>query len=78
MTDTLARTFADFAAGVVAADVPADVRKAGRLHILDTIGVCIAGASPAEESGRAIRTRESAGSFLPIATHRGATAALCI
>jgi 2-methylcitrate dehydratase PrpD len=55
MKHALARIFAEFAAGVSAADIPAEVRKAGHLHLVDTIGVCIAGAAPNEESGQAAR-----------------------
>jgi len=55
MKSSLARVFADFAAGVSAADIPSDVRHAGHLHLVDTIGVCIAGAAPSEESGQAAR-----------------------
>jgi 2-methylcitrate dehydratase PrpD len=55
MTQTLARTFADFAARTSYADIPPNVRRAAELHILDTVGVCIAGAAPTEESGQAVR-----------------------
>ncbi|TCK19695.1 2-methylcitrate dehydratase PrpD [Ancylobacter aquaticus] len=55
MKSALARVFADFAAGLTAADVPPEVRQAGHLHLVDTIGVCIAGAAPSEESGQAAR-----------------------
>ena len=53
MGKLLARTIADFSADLSYDDIPEAVRDAALLHIVDTIGVCIAGASPAEESGRA-------------------------
>lgn len=55
MPKTLARTYAEFAAGLAAKDIPAEVRRAAYLHVIDTIGVCIAGAAPDEESGQAAR-----------------------
>lgn len=55
MTKPLARIFAEFAAGLSPTDVPAEVRRAAWLHVVDTIGVCIAGAAPNEESGQAAR-----------------------
>jgi 2-methylcitrate dehydratase PrpD len=54
MPKALARTYADFAAGLAAA-IPAEVRRAAYLHVVDTIGVSIAGAAPNEESGQAAR-----------------------
>ncbi|MGF7171863.1 2-methylcitrate dehydratase PrpD [Sphingobium xanthum] len=50
---TLAETFADFAANYPGAKMPADVREAAHWHIVDSIGVSIAGANPQEESGKA-------------------------
>lgn len=55
MPKTLARIYAEFAADVAAQDIPAEVRRAAYLHVVDTIGVCIAGAAPNEESGQAAR-----------------------
>jgi 2-methylcitrate dehydratase PrpD len=56
MTDqTLATVLARFAAETTHAKIPAEVRKAALWHVLDSIGVCIAGASPQEESGQAAR-----------------------
>ena len=55
MDQTLALVLARFAAETTHADVPDDVRKAALWHVVDTIGVCIAGASPLEESGQAVR-----------------------
>src|SRR5690606_19978691 len=53
MAKLLASTIAEFAAKLRYDAIPQNVRDAAMLHIVDTIGVCIAGASPAEESGRA-------------------------
>ena len=55
MEQTLAATFAGFAAGLTADRIPDEVRRAALMHVVDTIGVCIAGASPKEESGQAAR-----------------------
>lgn len=52
---TLARTFAEFASDLTAADIPAEVRRSALWHIVDSIGVCIAAASPNEPSGRGPR-----------------------
>lgn len=52
MSQTLAAIFADFAAGLTYDEVPPAVRDAAMLHLVDTIGVCLAGASPREESGQ--------------------------
>lgn len=51
---TLSSTLADFAAGLAHADVPDTVRRAAQWHLVDSIGVCIAGASPEETSGQAL------------------------
>jgi 2-methylcitrate dehydratase PrpD len=50
---TLAQTFGDYAANFAAADMPAEVREAARWHMIDSIGVSIAGANPKEDSGKA-------------------------
>ncbi|MEW6124424.1 MAG: MmgE/PrpD family protein [Pseudomonadota bacterium] len=50
---TLATDIAAFAAGLRADEVPAKVREAALWHIVDSIGVCIAGANPREDSGMA-------------------------
>jgi len=63
-TTTLAETFADFAATFPAAKMPANVREAAHWHIVDSIGVSIAGANPQEESGKAA-TRLIAGWSAP-------------
>jgi 2-methylcitrate dehydratase PrpD len=52
MSETLAKTLAEFAAGLTYDALPAAVRDAAMLHVVDTIGVCLAGASPREESGQ--------------------------
>jgi 2-methylcitrate dehydratase PrpD len=49
---TLASRFAAFAAGLTHDQIPAGVREAAHWHIVDSIGVCIAGANPREESGQ--------------------------
>lgn len=53
MAQTLSETYADFAAGFAGSAIPAEVREAARWHIIDSIGVSIAGANPKEESGKA-------------------------
>jgi len=55
MSNLLAPTVAEFAAGLSYGAIPLDVRDAAMLHVVDSIGVCIAGASPAEGSGQAAR-----------------------
>jgi len=55
MEHTLSSDLARFAAETTHADIPDDVRRAALWHIVDTIGVCVAGASPLEESGQAAR-----------------------
>ena len=55
MDMTLAKAFAEFSSGLSHANVPREVRDAARWHIVDTIGVCIAGADPLEDSGKSIR-----------------------
>ena len=55
MEQTLAAVLADFAASTTPEKIPGAVRKAALWHVLDTIGVCIAGANPREESGQAAR-----------------------
>lgn len=51
MAKHLASTIAEFAAQLRYDAIPSHVRDAAMLHIVDTVGVCIAGANPAEESG---------------------------
>lgn len=53
MSEFLARTIGDFAANLRYGDIPANVREAALLHIVDSIGVSLAGASPGEDSGKA-------------------------
>lgn len=55
MQRTLAFALADFAASTTPDRIPAHVRRAALWHVLDSIGVCIAGADPREESGQAAR-----------------------
>jgi len=55
MSTTLAHSIAEFATGLAGDAIPADVRDAAAWHVVDAIGVTIAGASPGEESGQAAR-----------------------
>jgi 2-methylcitrate dehydratase PrpD len=55
MSRLLAPTIAEFASSLAYEAIPENVRDAAMLHVVDTIGVCIAGASPGEESGAAAR-----------------------
>ncbi|MFO1107672.1 MAG: MmgE/PrpD family protein [Bradyrhizobium sp.] len=55
MEQTLAAALAGFAAKTTHDGIPGNVRRAALWHVLDTIGVCIAGANPREESGQAAR-----------------------
>ena len=55
MSKLLAPAIAEFSAGLSYDVIPEKVRDAAMLHVVDTIGVCIAGASPSEESGVAAR-----------------------
>ncbi|GFZ92492.1 MULTISPECIES: MmgE/PrpD family protein [Sphingobium] len=50
---TLSQTFGEFAAHFPSAGMPPEVREAARWHMIDSIGVSIAGANPKEESGAA-------------------------
>lgn len=52
MQQTLASAFGRFATSLSHQAVPGPVRLAALWHIVDTLGVCIAGANPHEESGR--------------------------
>lgn len=63
MSKLLAHTIGDFASGLRYDDIPADVRDAALLHIVDSIGVSIAGVNPHEDSGKAAASlaREWAG-----------------
>jgi 2-methylcitrate dehydratase PrpD len=49
----LAEALAEFAASFPGGDMPEAVREAARWHVIDSIGVSIAGANPNEESGQA-------------------------
>ena len=52
---TLAESFAKFTSWLNFGSVPQSVREAARWHIVDAIGVSIAGAGPHEDSGKAAR-----------------------
>jgi len=49
----LAEAFANYAVTLKREDMPAEVREAALWHMVDSIGVCVAGANPKEESGAA-------------------------
>ncbi|MTD53309.1 MmgE/PrpD family protein [Amycolatopsis pithecellobii] len=51
---TLASALAEFSAGLRAGAIPEAVRRAAQWHVVDSIGVAIAGADPAETSGVAL------------------------
>lgn len=53
MAPTFAESLAEFAARRSGPAIPGDVREAARWHVVDSIGVAIAGANPQEESGKA-------------------------
>lgn len=53
MTDSLSQKLSRFAAGLQRDDIPPAVRDAALWHIVDSVGVSLAGASPGEESGAA-------------------------
>lgn len=49
----LAEAFSNYAVGLTRDAIPPAVRDAALWHIVDSIGVCIAGANPREQSGAA-------------------------
>lgn len=53
MSTLLAPAVAEFAAGLSHGAIPQEVREAALWHVVDSIGVCIAGANPDEDSGKA-------------------------
>lgn len=53
MTNPVSREAANFAASLRYEDIPTHVQDSAMLHIVDSIGVSIAGATPAEDSGKA-------------------------
>src|SRR5690606_29684542 len=53
--ETLARRHAEFAANLRTSDIPPEVRKGALLHLVDSLGVSIAGAAEGEESGAVAR-----------------------
>jgi len=55
MSETLATAFGEYAIGLADEDIPEAVRTAALWHIVDTIGVCLAGANPHEDSGAVAR-----------------------
>lgn len=55
MTGTIATTLSDFCSHLEYADIPEEVRRAARFHLVDTLGVCIAGSGPGEPGGQALR-----------------------
>ncbi|MFI5614868.1 MmgE/PrpD family protein [Amycolatopsis sp. NPDC051903] len=54
MSPSLSSALAEFSAGLHYEDLPAPVRRAAQWHLVDTIGVAIAGADPAETTGAAL------------------------
>lgn len=52
---TLASNLAAFAAGLAHERIPAEVREAALWHVVDSIGVSLAGANPREESGQVVQ-----------------------
>ncbi len=55
MSKTLARTYAEFAAGLTYDDIPEPVRRAAMWHIVDALGVTVAATAPGEDTGEALR-----------------------
>jgi 2-methylcitrate dehydratase PrpD len=56
VTGTIATMLGDFCSHLEHADIPEEVRRAARWHLVDTLGVCIAGLAPGEADGQALRT----------------------
>ena len=56
MTASTATTLGEFCCHLEHADIPEDVRRAARWHLVDTLGVCIAGSDPSLPGGQALRT----------------------
>lgn len=56
LAGTIATTLGDFCSELEYADIPEEVRRAARWHIVDTLGVCVAGSDPGEPGGQALRT----------------------
>ncbi|MFD2415897.1 MmgE/PrpD family protein [Amycolatopsis pigmentata] len=54
MSKNLSSALAGFSAGLRAGDVPPEVRRSAQWHLVDSIGVAIAGADPQEPSGHAL------------------------
>ena len=53
MQQSLASALGTFASGLSNQAIPAAVREAALWHIVDTLGVCVAGVNPNEDSGKA-------------------------
>jgi 2-methylcitrate dehydratase PrpD len=51
---TLAARLAGFVADLAADDIPPDVRSSAQWHVMDSVGVALAGAHPEEGSGQAV------------------------
>jgi 2-methylcitrate dehydratase PrpD len=55
MTNTLATAYSDFCSALRSPDIPEEVRRSARWHVVDSVGVAIAAADPDEETGAALR-----------------------
>ena len=55
MSETLASRLSAFASDLTYARVPQFTRDAAIWHIVDSLGVCVAGAAPGEESAEVVR-----------------------
>lgn len=55
MSQTLAQVIAGFTSDLTYGAIPEEVRDAAMMHIVDSIGVSLAGTGPAEDSGKAAR-----------------------
>ncbi|MFZ1060989.1 MAG: MmgE/PrpD family protein [Candidatus Rokuibacteriota bacterium] len=55
MSETLASRLSAFASDLTYARVPKFTREAAIWHIVDSLGVCVAGAAPGEESAEVVR-----------------------
>lgn len=74
MSVTLASRLATFAAGLRWDAIPERTREAAVWHVVDSLGVCIAGAAPSEPSGEAARRLVRAWQAPPGATVFGLAA----
>jgi 2-methylcitrate dehydratase PrpD len=55
VSETLAGRLSTFASELTYARIPKSTREAAIWHVVDSLGVCIAGAAPGEESGETAR-----------------------